>query len=73
VHFELEFTGINLRLILDWQTGVWTFSIPISRNFSAFPAESAAFQIVQKRRAHMLPIASESVQNIRQFVVVIAS
>jgi len=32
------------------------------------PKERAAFQIVLKRRAHMLLIASVSVQNIRQFV-----
>jgi len=37
------------------------------------PKESAAFQIVLKRRAHILRIASVSVQNIRQFVAVIAS
>jgi hypothetical protein len=37
------------------------------------PEESAAFQIVPKRRAHMLRIASVSVKNIRQFVAVIAS
>ena len=36
-------------------------------------ALNAAFQIVLKRRAHMLLIASVSVQNIRQFVAVIAS
>jgi hypothetical protein len=35
--------------------------------------ESAAFQIVLKRRAHILLIAFVSVQNIRQFVAVIAS
>ena len=37
------------------------------------PQEGAAFQIVLKRRAHMLLIiVSVSVQNIRQFVAVIA-
>jgi len=37
------------------------------------PKERAALQIVLKRRAHMLLIASVSVQNIRQFVAIIAS
>jgi hypothetical protein len=40
---------------------------------TVWPEEGAAFQIVSKRRAHMLLIASVSVQNIRQFVAVIAS
>jgi hypothetical protein len=37
------------------------------------PEESAAFQIVLKRRAHMFPIAFVNVLDIRQSVAVIAS
>jgi hypothetical protein len=37
------------------------------------PKERAAFQVELKRRPHMLPIASVSIQNIRRFVAVIAS
>jgi hypothetical protein len=37
------------------------------------PKERAAFQIVLKRRPHLLLMASVSVQDNRQFVAVIAS
>jgi hypothetical protein len=43
------------------------------RVYPSGPKERAAFQIVLKRRAYVLLIASARVQNIRQFVPVITS
>ena len=47
--------------------------VPLFSSQTVRPKERAAFQIVLKRRPHMLLKASVSVLNIRQIVAVIAS
>jgi hypothetical protein len=64
---------IPMQIIGGNNTGVWRFPQENQACRLQGPKERAAFQTVLKRRAHMLLIASVSVQNIRQFVTVVAS